>query len=55
MEDKNDIISEYTKGMTPEQRAELQEKVDKMDEEELKRFRNGLDPDGMGFVGEECV
>ena len=38
-----------------EQRAELQEKVSNMTEEELKEFRNSLDPDSMGFFGEESV
>ena len=41
--------------MTPEQREELQEKVSNMTEEELKEFRNSLDPDNMGFFGEESV
>ena len=50
-----DILSEYTKDMTPEQREELQEKVSNMTEEELKEFRNSLDPDNMGFFGEESV
>ena len=53
-EQSKDILSEYTKDMTPEQRAELQEKVS-MTEEELKEFRNSLDPDSMGFFGEESV
>ena len=50
-EQSKDILSEYTKDMTPEQRAELQEKVSNMTEEELKEFRNSLDPDSMGFFG----
>ena len=54
-EQSKDILSEYTKDMTPEQRAELQEKVSNMTEEELKEFRNSLDPDSMGFFGEESV
>ena len=54
-EQTKDIISEYTKDMTPEQREELQEKVSNMTEEELKEFRNSLDPDNMGFFGEESV
>jgi len=54
-EQSKDILSEYTKDITPEQRAELQEKVSNMTEEELKKFRNSLDPDSMGFFGEECV
>lgn len=52
-EQSKDILSEYTKDITPEQRAELQEKVSNMTEEELKEFRNSLDPDSMGFFGEE--
>lgn len=54
-EQSKDILSEYTKDMTPEQRAELQEKVSNMTEEELKEFRNSLDTDSMGFFGEESV
>ena len=54
-EQTKDILSEYTKDMTPEQREELQEKVSNMTEEELKEFRNSLDPDNMGFFGEESV
>lgn len=46
-EQSKDILSEYTKDMTPEQRAELQEKVSNMTEEELKEFRNSLDPDSI--------
>ena len=54
-EQTKDILSEYTKDMTPEQREELQEKVSNMTEEELKEFRNSLDPNNMGFFGEESV
>lgn len=54
-EQKNDILSEYTRDMAPEQKAELEEKVSSMTEEELKEFRNSLDPDSMGFYGEESV
>lgn len=54
-EQKKDILSECTKDMTPELRAELQEEVSNMTEEELKEFRNSLDPDSMGFFGEESV
>ena len=50
-EQSRDILSEYTKDITPEQRAELQEKVSNM----TKEFRNSLDPDSMGFFGEESV
>lgn len=54
-EQKKDISSEYTRDMTPEQKAELEEKVSSMTEEELKEFRNSFDPDSMGFYGEESV
>lgn len=54
-EQKNNILSEYTRDMAPEQKAELEEKVSSMTEEELKEFRNSLDPDSMGFYGEESV
>lgn len=54
-EQNRDILSEYIKDMAPEQRAELQERVSKMTEEELKEFRNSVDPDDMGFFGEESV
>lgn len=54
-EQSRDIFSEHTKEMTPKQRTELQEKVSNMTEEELKEFRNSLDPDSMGFFGEECA
>lgn len=54
-DNKKELLSEQTKGMTPEERAELQERVSKMTEEELKEFRNSFDPDSMGFSGEECV
>lgn len=37
-EQSKDILSEYTKDITPEQRAELQEKVSNMTEEELKEL-----------------
>lgn len=49
-EQSKDILSEYTKDITPEQRAELQEKVSNMTEEELKEFRNSLDPEQHGFL-----
>lgn len=54
-EQNKDILSEYTKEMTQEQRTELQEKVSNMTEEELKEFRNSLDPDSMGFFGKESL
>lgn len=43
------------KDMSPEELAELQEKVGQMSEEELKAFRNSMNPDDMGFFGEESV
>lgn len=49
------LHSEYTKDMSPEELAELQEKVGQMSEEELKAFRNSMNPDDMGFFGEESV
>lgn len=50
-----DILSEYTKDMTPEELEQLQEMVENMTEEDLKTFRNGMEPDDMGFYGEESV
>lgn len=49
------LRSERTKDMSPEELAELQEKVGQMSEEELKAFRNSMNPDDMGFFGEESV
>lgn len=49
------LHSEHTKDMSPEELAELQEKVGQMSEEELKAFRNSMNPDDMGFFGEESV
>lgn len=49
------LSSEHTKDMSPEELAELQEKVGQMSEEELKAFRNSMNPDDMGFFGEESV
>lgn len=49
------LLSEHTKEMKPEELAELQEKVGQMSDEELKEFRNSMDPDEMGFYGEESV
>ncbi len=52
---KEDILSEYTLGMPLEQRKELRERVGNMNAEELGAFRSGVDPDSMGFYGEEGV
>lgn len=49
------LRSEHTKDMSPEELAKLQEKVGQMSEEELKAFRNSMNPDDMGFFGEESV
>jgi chromosome condensin MukBEF complex kleisin-like MukF subunit len=49
------LRSEHTKDMSLEELAELQEKVGQMSEEELKAFRNSMNPDDMGFFGEESV
>lgn len=49
------LRSEHTKDMSPEELVELQEKVGQMSEEELKTFRNSMNPDDMGFFGEESV
>lgn len=49
------LYSEHTKDMSSEELAELQEKVGQMSEEELKAFRNSMNPDDMGFFGEESV
>lgn len=49
------LRSEHTKDMSPEELAELQKKVGQMSEEELKAFRNSMNPDDMGFFGEESV
>lgn len=49
------LRSEHTKDMSPEEFVELQEKVGQMSEEELKAFRNSMNPDDMGFFGEESV
>lgn len=53
--DGDTIMSEQTKDMSPEELAALQEKVTKMTEDELTKFRNGFDPDEMGYHGEECL
>ncbi|MDD3666607.1 MAG: hypothetical protein PHQ65_15175 [Bacteroidales bacterium] len=45
--------SEHTGDMKAEEITALQEKVKNMSPEELKEFRNQMDPDAMGFQGEE--
>ncbi len=45
--------SETTKNLTPEALAELKKTVKEMNDEERDKFRNGFDPDEMGFSGEE--
>ena len=46
------LRSEHTKDMSPEELAELQEKVGQMSEEELKAFRNSMNPDDMDQIAE---
>lgn len=46
-------MSEHTKDLQPEELAALKEKVAGMDDDRLAEFRNGFDPDKMGFYGEE--
>lgn len=48
------LRSEHTKDMSPEELAELQEKVGQMSEEELKAFRNSMNPDDMGHCRDSC-
>lgn len=50
-----EIKSEHTKDMTAEEREELRARVENMTPEELRKFRNYMDADGMGFFGEESV
>lgn len=45
--------SEHTRDMKTDEITALQEKVKNMSPEELKEFRNQMDPDAMGFHGEE--
>lgn len=45
--------SEHTKNLQPEELGELKEDVATMDNDALAKFRNGFDPDKMGFSGEE--
>lgn len=45
--------SEHTKYLQPEELEELQKSVASMDDDALAEFRNGFDPDTMGFAGEE--
>mgnify|MGYP001063519132 CR=1 FL=1 len=54
-DEKKDIISEHTSGMTPGEAAGLREKIKGMEPEELEGFRESFDPDSMGFYGEESV
>lgn len=47
------MSSENTAGMTQEELKEMQKNIKEMPPEELAAFRNGFDPDEMGFTGEE--
>ena len=49
------LSSEHLKGMSEEEQQELQKKINKMTPEELKDFRNSMNPDSMGFDGEEAI
>lgn len=49
------LTSEHTKNMSEEEKKELQDKINKMSPDELKKFRNNMDPDSMGFAGEEAI
>lgn len=51
--DKNIILSEHTAAMSETDRAAMEARVGEMNAEELKQFRNGFDPDTMGFSEEE--
>ena len=52
---KKNVQSEHTKEMATKEVVDLQKKIKGMTAEELKAFRNGFDPDQMGFFGEESV
>lgn len=45
--------SEHTKDMSEQDLATLRRSVEEMDDERLAQFRNGFDPDAMGFSGAE--
>lgn len=45
--------SEHTKDMSAQELDALQRSVEEMNDEELAQFRNGFDPDAMGFSGAE--
>ncbi|MCM1122388.1 MAG: hypothetical protein NC416_07385 [Eubacterium sp.] len=45
--------SEHTKKLQPAELAGLKENVTTMNEDALAEFRNGFEPDAMGFDGEE--
>ena len=49
----NMIRSEAHKDFSDEQIQEIQEKVANMSEDELEEFLTNIDPDTMGFDGEE--
>lgn len=49
----DELRSEHTKDMTPEEIKKLQQEVAGMTPEELAAFRNSKDADAMGFWGKE--
>jgi len=52
---KEEIRSEQTKDLTPDELAALQQEVAGMTPEELRQFRNLMDADSMGFFGKESL
>lgn len=53
MKKTNNILSEHTAPLSPEEREALRQEIIQMSDEELAKFRNSFDPDSMGFFGEE--
>lgn len=49
-----ETFSEKLKNMAPEERVALQEELMNMTPEELANYRNAMNPDEMGFDGEEA-
>lgn len=50
-----EIRSEQTKDLTPDELAVLQQEVAGMTPDELRQFRNSMDADSMGFFGKESL
>ncbi len=47
------MSSEQTKNLKPDELTKIREHVKTMNDEMLIKFRNGFQPDTMGFDGEE--